>query len=70
MAMRKALGRQLKLNAQHLLKDKKQEKLQTVLIKVKFLSHVSASSRGSHKSKIFWSTEKEFLVGMRQPQIA
>ena len=58
MAMKKASGKQLKLDAQHLLQDKKQEKLQTMLIKVKFLSYVYASSRVSHKSKSFFEGQE------------
>jgi len=54
----KVSGRQFKLDAQHLLQDKQQEKLQTMFIKVKFLSHVTGSSRGSHKSKRFLKDRK------------
>lgn len=45
--MKRASGRLLKIDAQHLLKDKKQEKPQAALIKV--LSHVPVSSRWIHK---------------------
>lgn len=40
MAMKKASGPQLKLDAWLPLKNKKQKELQTMLIKVKFLLHL------------------------------
>lgn len=60
--MKKASSRQLKIDAEHLLKDKKQEKLQAELIK---FSHVPVTSGESHR---FPAGQEKFHVGMRQPQ--